>query len=333
MILGANQMDGVILVVAMTEGPKQQTREHMILAKEIGIKYIVVYGNKIDAILDKELVFTVELEIREMLTNYGYDGFDVPLIFGSARNALHEEFETETGFKSIVNLMERVDNYIPQPERPINAPFLMPVEESLSITGRGTVLTGKVEKGLVKIGDELEIIGVKTYQTTCVGLEMYRKLLDMAQAGENVGILVRGIQKGIIRRGYVVAKPNSIKPVEIFWAKVYFLTKEEGGRKKPIYDNFKPQFYFRTSSITGSVTLDMNSLSEEQLLERQTPKSSLLPMALPGDHIRIKVQLIERVALDVGLRFAIREGTSTIGGGYIISLGSVLEEGSTSNVT
>lgn len=216
MILGANQMDGVILVVAMTEGPKQQTREHMILAKEIGIKYIVVYGNKIDAILDKELVFTVELEIREMLTNYGYDGFDVPLIFGSARNALHEEFETETGFKSIVNLMERVDNYIPQPERPINAPFLMPVEESLSITGRGTVLTGKVEKGLVKIGDELEIIGVKTYQTTCVGLEMYRKLLDMAQAGENVGILVRGIQKGIIRRGYVVAKPNSIKPVEIF---------------------------------------------------------------------------------------------------------------------
>lgn len=303
MILGANQMDGVILVVAMTEGPKEQTREHIILAKEIGIKYMVVYGNKLDALLEPELKDLFTIELISLLSDYGFDDVNLPFVFGSARVALNEDEPSKIGGESILELMKVVDSYIPQPARLINEPFLMPVEESLSITGRGTVLTGKVERGALRVGEDVEIIGVKKYQTTCIGLEMYRKILDLAEAGENVGILVRSIPKKNVRRGYVVAKPNSILASTKFDAKIYFLTKEEGGRNKAIYSYFKPQFYFRTSSITGSVILPEN-----------------VDLVMPGDTIVANIQLIEPVALNEGLRFAIREGSLTIGGGVIIKI-------------
>lgn len=301
MILGANQMDGVILVVAMTEGPKEQTREHVILAREIGIKYMVIYGNKLDALLEPELKDLFTIELLGLLSDYGYE--DSPFVFGSARVALNEDEPSKLGGESILELMKVVDTYIPQPTRSINEPFLMPVEESLSITGRGTVLTGKVERGVLRVGEDVEVIGVKKYQTTCIGLEMYRKILDLAEAGENVGILVRGIHKKSVRRGYVVAKPNSILASNKFDAKIYFLTKEEGGRSKAIYSYFKPQFYFRTSSVTGSVVLP-----EE------------MDVVMPGDTVVANIQLIEAVALNEGLRFAIREGSLTIGGGVIIKV-------------
>lgn len=303
MILGANQMDGVILVVAMTEGPKEQTREHIILAKEIGIKYMVIYGNKLDALLEADLKDLFTIELMSMLTDYGYDGANLPFVFGSARIALNEDEPSKLGSGSIEELMHIVDTYIPQPTRLTNEPFLMPVEESLSITGRGTVLTGKVERGILRVGEDVDIVGTKKYQTTCIGLEMYRKVLDFAEAGENVGILVRNIPKKNVRRGYVVAKPNSILAATKFAAKIYFLTKEEGGRSKAIFSYFKPQFYFRTCSVTGSIILP-----EE------------LDLAMPGDTVVADIQLIEAVAINEGLRFAIREGSLTIGGGVIVKV-------------
>lgn len=298
MILGANQMDGVILVVAMTEGPKEQTREHIILAKEIGIKYLIVYGNKMDALLEADLKDLFTIELMTMLSDYGYE--DPPFVYGSARTALNEDDSSRLGSDSIIELMNLVDSYIPQPIRLTSEPFLMPVEESLSITGRGTVLTGKVERGTLRVGEEVEVIGVKKYQTTCIGLEMYRKVLDLAEAGENVGILVRNIPKKNVRRGYVVSKPNTIMSSNKFIAKIYLLTKEEGGRTNPIYSYFKPQFFFRTSSITGAIIL-----SED------------VDLAMPGDSLVVNIELIEPVALNEGLRFAIREGSLTIGGGVI----------------
>jgi elongation factor Tu len=302
MILGTNQMDGVILVVAATEGPKVQTREHLIVAKEIGVKNMVVYCNKLDAVLEKEMIEMVELEIRDTLYKYNFDGDAIPIIFGSARNALAEfiiEAETERGSLSIGKLLEEIDK-MPQPERNIKGPFLMAVEEVLSITGRGTVLTGKIERGLIKVGEPVDLLGPKKFSTTCTGLEMYRKVLDVAYAGENVGLLVRSISRKAIKRGYVVAAPNSVKIRTDFRAKAYFLKEEEGGRKNPIKSGFSPQFYFRTSNITGTILLD-----EE------------VELVVPGDAVDFEVKLQELAALEEGLRFTIREGTKTVGGGII----------------
>jgi elongation factor Tu len=303
MIIGATQMEGVILVVSVPDGPQEQTREHIILSKEIGIKYLLVYGNKLDAVLEADIKDLMEIEIREELEKYGYPGSELPIIFGSARQALFEEEESEMGGKSISNLMKEVDTYIPQPQRPINEPFLMPIEDVFSITGRGTVLTGKVEKGTIKVGEDVDIIGFKKFTTTCTGLEMYHKILDMAQAGENVGVLVRGISKHDVKRGFVLAQPKSLEARDKFEAKAYILTKEEGGRHKPFQNNFKPQFFFRTSNVTGSITL----LGEATI-------------AMPGDTIIFEVHLLEKAALNENLRFAIREGTLTIGAGVITKL-------------
>jgi elongation factor Tu len=296
-------MEGVILVVSVPDGPQEQTREHIILSKEIGIKHLLVYGNKLDAVLEADIKDLMEIEIREELEKYGYPGADLPIIFGSARKALFEEEHSEMGTQSIINLMKEPNNYIPQPQRPVNEPFLMPIEDVFSITGRGTVLTGKVEKGTIKVGEDLDIIGYKKFNTTCTGLEMYHKLLDMAQAGENVGVLVRGISKHDVKRGFVLAQPKSLEAKDKFEAKAYILTKEEGGRHKPFQNNFKPQFFFRTSNITGSITL----LGDATI-------------AMPGDTIVFVVNLLEKAALNENLRFAIREGTLTIGAGVITKL-------------
>lgn len=301
MIIGAAQMDGVILVVALSEGPQDQTREHVILAKEVGIPSMVVFGNKLDMLPELELVEFVELEVRELLSMYNFPD-DVPFIAGSARKALEEEIETDLGSNSILKLMSIVDTYIKQPDRALDEPFLMPIEEIFSIPGRGTVVTGKVERGKINVGVEVEILGSKNFRTVCTGLEMYNKSLDMALAGENVGALLRGVKKDDVRRGFVLAHPGSIKVGKRFKAKAYFLRADEGGRVKSFGSNYKPQFFFRTSNITGSVIVADGGV------------------IMPGDTATFEVQLIETAAINVGLRFAMREGKITLGAGIIIEM-------------
>lgn len=302
MITGATQMEGAILVVSVTDGPQVQTREHVILAKEIGIPSMVVFVNKMDALKDRDMVELVELETRELLNTYSYP-FDLPMVFGAARVALEEETSSEYGTDSILKLMNIVDDFIPQPTRPVNEPFLMPVEDVFSITGRGTVVTGKVERGTIKVGEEVELIGSLILKSTCTGLEMYHKYLDLAQAGENVGALVRGIPSDTVKRGFVLAKPGSLVPKTIFEAKAYILTKKEGGRSKPFISNYKPQFFFRTANITGSIKL---------------PEDKSIVM--PGDTLDFKVELIEKAPISEGLRFTLREGSLTIGAGVITKI-------------
>ena len=300
MITGAAQMDGAILVVSAADGPMPQTREHILLARQVGVPYIVVWMNKCDLVDDEELLDLVEMEIRELLTEYDFPGDDVPVIRGSAYQALQDP--AGPWGEKILELMDAVDNYIPTPERDIDKPFLMPVEDVFSITGRGTVATGRVEKGAVKVGDELQIIGIKPEikKTVCTGVEMFRKLLDMAEAGDNIGCLLRGVDRKEIERGQVLAKPGSITPHTKFNCEVYVLTKEEGGRHKPFFDGYRPQFYFRTTDVTGVIKL---------------PEG--VEMVMPGDNVKMEVDLITTVAMDKGLRFAIREGGRTVGSGVV----------------
>lgn len=302
MITGATQMEGVILVVALTEGPQEQTREHVILAKEVGIPYMVVYGNKLDVLLEPDLAFFVESETRELVANYGFP-FDLPFVKGSARKALEEEEFSEIGSGSVLALMKCVDEYIAQPQRLEKESFLMSIEEIYSISGRGTVVTGKIEQGTICLGMELEVVGKKIIKTLCTGLEMYNKSLDVAIAGDNVGVLVRSISKGEVKRGDVLAQPGTIKPTKVFKAKAYFLTASEGGRKRPIFSKYMPQFFFRTANITGSVFLDASAA-----------------FINPGDTTIFKVELVDYAPLTVGLRFAMREGTITLGAGIILEL-------------
>ena len=300
MITGAAQMDGAILVVSAADGPMPQTREHILLARQVGVPYIVVWMNKCDLVDDEELLDLVEMEIRELLTEYDFPGDDVPVIRGSGYQALQDP--AGPWGEKILELMDAVDNYIPTPERDIDKPFLMPVEDVFSITGRGTVATGRVEKGAVKIGDELQIVGIKPEikKTVCTGVEMFRKLLDMAEAGDNIGCLLRGVDRKEIERGQVLAKPGSITPHTKFNCEVYVLTKEEGGRHKPFFDGYRPQFYFRTTDVTGVIKL---------------PEG--VEMVMPGDNVKMEVDLITTVAMDKGLRFAIREGGRTVGSGVV----------------
>ena len=300
MITGAAQMDGAILVVSAADGPMPQTREHILLARQVGVPYIVVFMNKCDLVDDEELFDLVEMEIREVLTEYDFPGDDVPVIRGSAYQALQDP--AGPWGEKILELMDAVDNYIPTPVRDIDKPFLMPVEDVFSITGRGTVATGRVEKGAVKVGDELQIIGIKPEikKTVCTGVEMFRKLLDMAEAGDNIGCLLRGVDRKEIERGQVLAKPGSITPHTKFNCEVYVLTKEEGGRHKPFFDGYRPQFYFRTTDVTGVIKL---------------PEG--VEMVMPGDNVKMEVDLITTVAMDKGLRFAIREGGRTVGSGVV----------------
>ena len=300
MITGAAQMDGAILVVSAADGPMPQTREHILLARQVGVPYIVVWMNKCDLVDDEELLDLVEMEIRELLSEYDFPGDDVPVIRGSAYQALQDP--AGPWGEKILELMDAVDNYIPTPERDIDKPFLMPVEDVFSITGRGTVATGRVEKGAVKVGDELQIIGIKPEikKTVCTGVEMFRKLLDMAEAGDNIGCLLRGVDRKEIERGQVLAKPGSITPHTKFNCEVYVLTKEEGGRHKPFFDGYRPQFYFRTTDVTGVIKL---------------PEG--VEMVMPGDNIKMEVDLITTVAMEKGLRFAIREGGRTVGSGVV----------------
>ncbi len=301
MITGAAQVDGAILVVSAADGPMPQTREHVLLARQVGVPAIVVALNKADMVDDEELLELVELEARELLTEYEFPGDDVPVIHVSALKAL--EGDADAGDK-IMELMDAVDSYIPEPERELDKPFLMPIEDVFSITGRGTVVTGKVEQGIVNTGDELEIIGIRpTQKTTCTGVEMFRKLLDQGQAGDNIGALLRGIEKDEVQRGQVLAKPGSITPHTDFEAQVYVLTKEEGGRHKPFFANYRPQFYFRTTDITGTV---------------QLPEGT--EMCMPGDNTEMTVELINPIAMDEGLRFAIREGGRTVGAGRVTKI-------------
>jgi elongation factor Tu len=303
MITGAAQMDGAILVVSAADGPMPQTREHILLARQVGVPAIVVYMNKVDQVDDEELLELVELEVRELLSSYEFPGDDIPIVKGSALVAL-EDGDEEMGKKSILALMDAVDSYIPQPERPIDLPFLMPIEDVFSISGRGTVVTGRVERGIVKVGDEIEIVGLKdTAKTVCTGVEMFRKLLDQGQAGDNIGVLLRGVGREDVERGQVLAKPGSITPHTNFKAEAYILTKEEGGRHTPFFSNYRPQFYFRTTDVTGSVTL---------------PEGT--EMVMPGDNIAMEVELIQPIAMDEGLRFAIREGGRTVGAGVVASI-------------
>jgi len=300
MITGAAQMDGAILVVNAADGPMPQTREHILLGRQVGIPYMVVFMNKVDQVDDDELLELVEMEIRELLTEYGYPGDDIPVVMGSALAAL-EGRDPEIGEKSIIALMEAVDSYIPQPERDIDKPFLLPIEDVFSISGRGTVVTGRIERGVVNIGDELEIVGIKdTIKTTCTGVEMFRKLLDRGEAGDNVGVLIRGIDRSSVERGQVLVKPGSVKPHTKFEAEVYILTKEEGGRHTPFFKNYRPQFYFRTTDVTGTVTL---------------PEG--VEMVMPGDNLKFDVELIAPIAMEDKLRFAIREGGRTVGSGVV----------------
>jgi len=301
MITGAAQVDGAILVVSAADGPMPQTREHVLLARQVGVPAIVVALNKADMVDDEELLELVEMEARELLSEYEFPGDDCPVVHVSALKAL--EGDTDAGDK-IMELMEAVDTYIPEPERDLDKPFLMPIEDVFSITGRGTVVTGKVEQGIVNTGDELEIIGIKdTQKTTCTGVEMFRKLLDQGQAGDNIGALLRGIEKDEVQRGQVLAKPGSITPHTDFEAQVYVLTKEEGGRHKPFFANYRPQFYFRTTDITGAVTLPAGT-----------------EMCMPGDNTEMSVELINPIAMDEGLRFAIREGGRTVGAGRVTKI-------------
>jgi elongation factor Tu len=300
MITGAAQMDGAILVVSAADGPMPQTREHILLARQVGVPALVVYMNKVDMVDDPELLDLVEMEVRELLSNYEFPGDDIPIVKGSALAAV-EGRDATIGEDSIMALMTAVDTYIPQPERPIDQPFLMPVEDVFSISGRGTVVTGRVEKGIVKVGDEVEIIGIRpTTKTVCTGVEMFRKLLDQGQAGDNIGALLRGVDRDGVERGQVLAKPGSITPHKKFESEVYILTKEEGGRHTPFFTNYRPQFYFRTTDVTGIVQLP-----------------SGVEMVMPGDNVKMTVELITPIAMDQGLRFAIREGGRTVGSGVV----------------
>ena len=301
MITGAAQMDGAILVVAATDGPMPQTREHILLARQVGVPYIVVFLNKCDAVEDEELLELVELEVRELLSSYGFPGDDIPVIRGSALKALEEEDEWVS---RIEELMAKVDDYIPVPERDVDKPFLMPIEDIFSISGRGTVVTGRIERGMVKVGEELEIVGfTPTFKTVITGVEMFKKLLDEGQAGDNVGLLLRGTKKDEVERGQVVAKKGSITPHTKFSAEVYVLTKDEGGRHTPFFNGYRPQFYFRTTDVTGSSSL---------------PEG--VEMVMPGDNVSLKIELITPVALEKGLRFAIREGGRTVGAGTVTDI-------------
>lgn len=302
MLTGAAQMEGAILVVAVNDGPQVQTREHVILSKEVGIPYIVVYINKLDFKIGADMKDLVELEVRELLESYGYPD-DLPVLKGSARMALEETEPSELGTASVKQLMDTVDVYIKQPERSLDAPFLLSVESTLVAKGRGTVVTGKVEQGKVNINDELEVVGSDIKPTTCLGLEMFRKSLDYAEVGDNVGILIRGIKKDDVSRGYILCSPNTIKPFNIFDAKVYILTKKEGGRHKGFSSNYKPQFFFRTLNVTGTISLLDN-----------------VSFAMPGDSLNINVVLVNKVPLSSGLRFVMREGNLTIGAGVITNL-------------
>ena len=303
MITGAAQMDGAILVVSAADGPMPQTREHILLARQVGVPAIVVYLNKSDQVDDPELLELVELEVRELLSSYDFPGDDIPIVTGSALQALEGD-EGEAGKQSILKLMESVDSYIPTPDRPKDQPFLMPIEDVFSISGRGTVTTGRVEQGVVNVGDELEIVGIKdTTKTVCTGVEMFRKLLDQGEAGDNIGALLRGTKREEVERGQVLAKPGSIKPHTKFKAEAYILTKDEGGRHTPIFTNYRPQFYFRTTDVTGSVAL---------------PEGT--EMIMPGDNITMSVELIVPIAMDQGLRFAIREGGRTVGAGVVAEI-------------
>ncbi|MEP4885257.1 MAG: elongation factor Tu [Alphaproteobacteria bacterium] len=303
MITGAAQMDGAILVVNAADGPMPQTREHILLARQVGVPALVVYLNKVDQVDDEELLELVEMEVRELLSSYDFPGDDIPIVKGSALAAL-EGRDEEIGANSIMALMEQVDAYIPQPDRPRDQPFLMPIEDVFSISGRGTVVTGRIERGIVNVGDEIEIVGIKdTQTTTCTGVEMFRKLLDQGEAGDNVGVLLRGTKREEVERGQVLAAPGSITPHTKFNCEAYILTKEEGGRHTPFFTNYRPQFYFRTTDVTGTVDL---------------PEGT--EMVMPGDNIQMVVNLIAPIAMDDGLRFAIREGGRTVGAGVVTSI-------------
>jgi elongation factor Tu len=300
MITGAAQMDGAILVVAASDGPMPQTREHILLARQVGVPYVLVFLNKCDIVDDEELLELVEMEVRELLSSYDFPGDDTPVIRGSALKALEGD-QGQYGEPAIFKLADALDSFIPQPERAVDGTFLMPVEDVFSISGRGTVVTGRVERGIVKVGEEIEIVGIRPVQkTTCTGVEMFRKLLDQGQAGDNVGLLLRGTKREDVERGQVLAKPGSIKPHTKFEAEVYVLSKEEGGRHTPFFSNYRPQFYFRTTDVTGAVAL---------------PEGT--EMVMPGDNVRINVELIAPIAMEEGLRFAIREGGRTVGAGVV----------------
>ena len=303
MITGAAQMDGAILVVSAADGPMPQTREHILLARQVGVPALVVYMNKVDQVDDEELLDLVELEVRELLSSYDFPGDDIPVIRGSALSAL-EDSDAATGKDSIMSLMASVDEYVPQPDRPKDQPFLMPIEDVFSISGRGTVVTGRVERGIVNVGDEIEIVGIKeTSKTTCTGVEMFRKLLDQGEAGDNVGVLLRGTKRDEVERGQVLSKPGAIDPHTNFEAETYILTKDEGGRHTPFFSNYRPQFYFRTTDVTGTIELPENT-----------------EMVMPGDNVNMKVNLIAPIAMDEGLRFAIREGGRTVGAGVVAKI-------------
>jgi elongation factor Tu len=303
MITGAAQMDGAILVVSAADGPMPQTREHILLARQVGVPSLVVFMNKVDMVDDEELLELVEMEVRELLSSYQFPGDDIPIIKGSALAALEGRDEA-IGKAKILELMAAVDSYIPQPERPKDQPFLMPIEDVFSISGRGTVVTGRVERGIVKVGEEVEIVGIKaTIKTICTGVEMFRKLLDQGEAGDNIGVLLRGTKREEVERGQVLAKPGSITPHTKFNAEAYILTKEEGGRHTPFFTNYRPQFYFRTTDVTGTVELPAGT-----------------EMVMPGDNIAMVVNLLTPIAMDQGLRFAIREGGRTVGAGVVASI-------------
>ncbi|MBL0282635.1 MAG: elongation factor Tu [Zoogloea sp.] len=300
MITGAAQMDGAILVCSAADGPMPQTREHILLARQVGVPYVLVYMNKCDMVDDAELLELVEMELRELLSKYDFPGDDTPIIHGSALKALEGD-QSEIGEPSIFRLAAALDSYIPTPERAVDLPFLLPIEDVFSISGRGTVVTGRIERGIVKVGEEIEIVGIKdTVKTTCTGVEMFRKLLDQGQAGDNVGVLLRGTKREDVERGQVLCKPGSIKPHTHFTGEVYILSKEEGGRHTPFFNNYRPQFYFRTTDVTGSISL---------------PEGT--EMVMPGDNISMTVKLIAPIAMEEGLRFAIREGGRTVGAGVV----------------
>ena len=300
MITGAAQMDGAILVVSSADGPMPQTREHILLARQVGVPAIVVYMNKVDQVDDEELLELVEMEIRDLLSSYGFPGDEIPIVKGSALAVL-EDGDKKIGHDSIVALMDAVDSYIPEPVRPLDQPFLMPIEDVFSISGRGTVVTGRVERGVLHVGDEIEIVGIRpTAKTTCTGIEMFRKLLDEGEAGDNIGVLLRGIKREEVERGQVLAAPGTITPHTDFTSECYILTKEEGGRHTPFFSNYRPQFYFRTTDVTGTI---------------QLPEGT--EMVMPGDNVTITVQLLNPIAMSEGLRFAIREGGHTVGAGVV----------------
>ncbi|KON81909.1 elongation factor Tu [Azoarcus sp. PA01] len=303
MITGAAQMDGAILVCSAADGPMPQTREHILLARQVGVPYIIVFLNKCDMVDDEELLELVEMEVRELLSKYDFPGDDVPIVKGSALKALEGD-QSDIGEPAIFRLADALDSYIPTPERAIDRPFLLPIEDVFSISGRGTVVTGRVERGIVKVGEEVEIVGIKpTVKTTCTGVEMFRKLLDQGQAGDNVGVLLRGTKREDVERGQVLCKPGSIKPHTHFTGEVYVLSKEEGGRHTPFFNNYRPQFYFRTTDVTGSIEL---------------PEGT--EMVMPGDNVSITVKLMAPIAMEEGLRFAIREGGRTVGAGVVAKI-------------